>query len=468
MTSTDNKQWSSSEATSDAALGPNPFDVREKVPYAMRERSYVPAERYFSSRFYQLEKDHLWPHVWQMAAREEELPEPGDFVEYEITGKSILLVRQSDGSVKAFHNACRHRATELAKGHGRLRGRQIVCPFHGWRWNLDGSSSFVFVESAFDPACLQPDDLHLRECLVANWAGHVWINMDLGAPPLEEALSPVAALLDGVGVANMKVKWWKKVILNANWKMAQEAFFEAYHVMQTHPQLLLGGGEVAGKAAADSNEYTTFRNGHSRFQTTFITEGINADGMSADTFIDFARLIAQGQDAMTLERDLQVFEGLRHKVGAKDPYFAKAAIAALYDYAEGAGIPMQPLSEKMNLWGGVVIMFPNYLMLPMYGNCLCYRLRPYNDEAEKCQFDVWSLTTYPAHQATKRAELLGVFDKGDAEHWGLIPRQDFSNIERQQRGLHTVGFDRLRLSNRYEITITNMHEELDRRIASHM
>ena len=113
-------------------------------------------------------------------------------------------------------------------------------------------------------------------------------------------------------------------------------------------------------------------------------------------------------------------------------------------------------------------MFPNYLMLPMYGNCLCYRSRPYNDDPEWCQFDVWSLTTYPAGQEPERAELLGVFDKEDTEHWGLIPRQDFSNIEAQQRGLHTMGFDHLRLSNKYEISIANMHEELDRRLADRM
>ena len=86
-------------------------------------------------------------------------------------------------------------------------------------------------------------------------------------------------------------------------------------------------------------------------------------------------------------------------------------IGALYDYAAGAGIPMAPLSEEMLLWGGDVFMFPNYLMLPMYGNCLCYRSRPYNDDPEWCQFDVWSLTTYPVGREPERAELLGVFDK---------------------------------------------------------
>ena len=66
----------------------------------------------------------------------------------------------------------------------------------------------------------------------------------------------------------------------------------------------------------------------------------------------------------------------------------------------------------------------------------------------------------------ERASLLGVFDKEDSEHWGLIPRQDFSNIERQQRGLHSPSFEHSRLSPSFEKTIANLHEELDRVIAS--
>jgi hypothetical protein len=224
----------------------------------------------------------------------------------------------------------------------------------------------------------------------------------------------------------------------------------------------MGGDEEVGEALAAAMEYTAFKNGHARFHTSGGQPTENAD-----QFIAYARLLAEGQDAMTVDNDVRVFEGLRNKV-EDGPDFANAAIGGLYDYAAGAGIPMAPLSEKMVLWGGDIYMFPNYLMLPMYGNCLCYRSRPYNDDPEWCQFDVWSLTTYPAGQEPDRAELLGVFDKDDTDHWGLIPRQDFSNVEAQQRGLHTMGFDHLRLSNTYEISIANMHEELDRQLAARM
>ena len=468
MTITDvNRQSSPTGDGEDAPLGANPPEIQAKVPFPMRDSLYVPKERYYSRDHYELEKKHLWTRNWQMAAREEELPNPGDYVEYEIVGNSILLVRQRDGSIKGLHNACRHRATELAKGAGRFPGGQLVCPFHGWRWNLDGSSSFVFGQSAFDQSCLQPAELRLREVLVETWSGMVWINLDRDAKPLHEALAPVSPLLDGVGVGNMRVKWWKQVILNANWKMAQEAFFEGYHVTQTHPQLLMGHDEAYGEKKAEQVAYTSFKNGHARFQSASKGDSEYAPIYDAEEFIEAGRLLAIGQDAMTLEQDVRIFEGLRNKVAKDDPRFSQAAIAALYDYAQGAGIPMAPMGPAMQLWGGDIFMFPNYLMLPMYGNCLSYRSRPYNDDPEWCIFDVWSLTTYPEGQEPERAELKGIFDKDDTENWGLIPRQDFSNIERQQRGLHSAGFTASRLSSQYERSISNMHEELDRVIAAH-
>src|SRR5262245_35405375 len=109
------------------------------VPYAITDPTRIPRERYFDRGFFELEKEKLWPHVWQVACRLEEIPDPGDFVEHEIGDMSVFVVRQRDGSIKAFENACRHRATQLAVGSGRFGG-QIVCPFHGWRWNLDGTN----------------------------------------------------------------------------------------------------------------------------------------------------------------------------------------------------------------------------------------------------------------------------------------------------------------------------------------
>ena len=126
---------------------------------------------------------------------------------------------------------------------------------------------------------------------------------------------------------------------------------------------------------------------------------------------------------------------------------------------------MPPPGEHLQLWGGEIFLFPNYFMLPMFGNSLAYRSRPYRDDPERCRFEIWSLTTYPESHDPGRARLDGRYAKDDIENWGLIPRQDMSNIERIQRGLHSRGFRASRLATEWERAVSNMHEELDRYLA---
>ncbi len=134
------------------------------VPHAMERPYHVPKERYYDREFFELEKEKLWYKTWQMACRLQEIPKPNDYVEYEICDQSILVVRQADDSIKAFFNVCPHRATQIAKGSGTLPGGQFTCPFHGWRWNVDGSSSLIYGEEGFAPECLQREEIDLREC----------------------------------------------------------------------------------------------------------------------------------------------------------------------------------------------------------------------------------------------------------------------------------------------------------------
>ena len=124
------------------ATTPAPEALR---PFMVSHPRRVPASRYYSEEFFELEREHVWPHVWQMACRLEEIPDVGDWVEYRNLDKSVIVVRTASG-IKAFHNACRHRGVQLASGHGNCSVNGFVCPFHGWRWNMDGENTFVFVQ----------------------------------------------------------------------------------------------------------------------------------------------------------------------------------------------------------------------------------------------------------------------------------------------------------------------------------
>jgi len=281
------------------------------VPYAMQAPNRVPRERYYDRGFFEREKEKLWNRVWQMACRLQEIPRANDYVEYEICDQSILVVRQPDHSIKAFFNVCPHRATQIAKGAGTLPGGQLTCPFHGWRWNSDGSSSFIYGKQAFAPECMKPQEIALRECNVEVWGDSVWINLDANAGPLADAIQHAAAQLEGVAIENWRVKWWQETILNASWKMAQEAFMEGWHVMRTHPQLTLDAGETT---PPDSLRYDTYPNGHCSFESTAPTR----DFVNFDAMLASSQLLADGLDAMAIERDMKVLEGIRHKIKPGD------------------------------------------------------------------------------------------------------------------------------------------------------
>ena len=149
------------------------------VPFPVSDPERIPAPRYYDAEFYQAELDHVWPHVWQMACRLEQIPDVGDWIEYSNVGSSVIIVRTDDG-VKAFHNACRHRGVPIAGGYGTDTGKLangncaktgLVCPFHGWRWDMHGENTFVYGRHLFSERQLEADDINLRPCRVETAIG---------------------------------------------------------------------------------------------------------------------------------------------------------------------------------------------------------------------------------------------------------------------------------------------------------
>src|ERR1039458_4641785 len=200
------------------------------VPYAVEFPDRLPKERYFDPDFYQMEAQLLWPRVWQMACRLEEIPQPNDFVEYEIFDQSVIVVRTDDLGVRAFQNTCRHRGVRIVEGGGTCE-TGFICPFHGWCYGADGKNTFVTQSKTFAEHNLDPEDLDLTPVRAETWGGCAWINLDADAPPLRECIEPFATILDAWKVESMRAEWWYACRLPVNWKLAQEAFMEQYHVI---------------------------------------------------------------------------------------------------------------------------------------------------------------------------------------------------------------------------------------------
>ena len=110
--------------------------VHRSGPQEVRP-DYVPVDVYISRDWLELEREKLWPKVWQWVCREEEIPNPGDFYTYDILDDSISVIRRQDGSIGAYFNACPHRGRRLTEGCGR-QGK-FHCKFHGWQFDLQGT-----------------------------------------------------------------------------------------------------------------------------------------------------------------------------------------------------------------------------------------------------------------------------------------------------------------------------------------
>jgi phenylpropionate dioxygenase-like ring-hydroxylating dioxygenase large terminal subunit len=409
------------------------------VPFPIGTPDRIPKQRYYDADFFAMEAELLWPRVWQMACRLEEIPGPYDFVEYEILDQSVVVVRTDDMGVRAFQNACRHRGVRVAARQGNCE-RGFVCPFHGWCYGTDGKNTFVPRAKAFSEHNLRGGDIDLVSVRCEVWGGCAWINLDAGAPPLRDCLEPTATILDAWKVESLRTEWWYAARLPVNWKLAQEAFVEQYHVIETHPQLRIPGRYAVRKEAFDPRVY------------------VDAD-------LRYLQTMSEGMAGMVHADDVRVAEGLRGMELPDDP---DAAIAtwnrALNDAVvrwhrgEGHDIPDLNDLEARGLNEPMAYGFPHYFVLPMYSSASSYRFRPLGHE--ETLMEIWSLTRFPEGSERPRPVPPEPWECDDPR-WPPIPTQDFSNLPRQQKGLHAKGFEFMRLSEQMEGHISNFHRTID-------
>ena len=148
----------------------------------------IAGDRYFSPEFARAEWDHMWTRIWHVAGRTAQLEEPGDYVVHTFMKESVICIRQADGSVKAFYNSCAHRGMRLVAGASSVD--TIACPYHGWRYGLDGT--LVHAQDRHDFPQGDPcGKLKLKELRCDTWGGFVWYTMAQDGPGLLEFLSPM-------------------------------------------------------------------------------------------------------------------------------------------------------------------------------------------------------------------------------------------------------------------------------------
>jgi phenylpropionate dioxygenase-like ring-hydroxylating dioxygenase large terminal subunit len=423
-----------------------------KVPFKVTDPERIPAQRYFNEHFFQLENEHFWPKVWQMACRLEEIPEVGDFTEYTILDKSVIVINTPTG-IRAYQNACRHRGVRLVNGPGTLGEGGFICPFHGWRWNAQGECTFVFGKQIFDEGVLDESEINLPEVRCELWAGCAFINFDDNALPLVDGLGPVKAKMDARMADRLKMDWWYGTVLPTNWKLAMEAFMEGYHTMQTHPQLhWLSPRSDLGP------------DGDGR-----LPEETETGKQVVNRFVDFMQRLSTGMAGMVHPTEAVVLEKLREMdapddlMGAITTFFVRAGDEIVKDARE-RGVDMFDINRIAAEvpTTQVEFIFPHFFLLPTFGAMSSYRIRPLT--AETCFYEIWSLGLRPDDEPFDTPTHPTVLPY-NSQDFPEVPRQDYSNLPIQQLGLHSPGFTHMRLSREREGLISNNQRLIDGYIA---
>ncbi|GAB3115240.1 hypothetical protein GCM10027217_47430 [Pseudomaricurvus hydrocarbonicus] len=434
--------------------------------------------RYTDPEFLQLEFDRLWTKVWQVAARVDAVPEPNDFITYEIGDQSVFIVRVDENTVKAYHNVCPHRGTALAEGQGTFPGGHIICPFHGWRWNTEGDNQYILAREEFRGGKLCNSDVALKSLPCVVYAGFVFINFDKDCPSFDDFIAPVKSLMDDLNLKEMRHYWWKSISIPSNWKVAEEAFFETYHVPATHPQLevkaaeFIFGDEINGEFENYNHhnvDYQTYANGHGRF---YAGRATNYQGKvtsqlpgqdPVDAMADRLQLLVDGMDAQVLQEDVDLLRTLKGQPIPEGSSLGGEYIRVLYENAAAKDRPMpKAIPEIIAMWGGEIFLFPNVMILPQAGNAMIYRVRPHESDPHQCTFEIFSTRSLPAAVKPERAEPVFVTDGNDPEQMYQVPRQDLGNLQRIQKGLRSKAIKQIWLASHHEKIILGLHQEIDR------
>lgn len=202
------------------------------------DRGGLPAWTYHSPALFDLERDRLFLTHWQVVGHVGDIPAAGDWLAFDLLGERAVVMRGADGVVRAFHNLCRHRGARVVDGtKGHCKGA-IVCPFHGWVYNLDGSLRGAARPSSFGD--LRREEFGLKPIEMEIFHGFIFLRFKDGPQPsVAELLAPYEADFSAYGLDTLlpvrNLDWTAE--LPVNWKSVRDVDNEGYHVALAHPSL---------------------------------------------------------------------------------------------------------------------------------------------------------------------------------------------------------------------------------------
>lgn len=403
----------------------------------------VPAERYYSPAFAQLEIERMWPKVWQLACTVDHVAEPGDFFEYRCGPYSVLIVCGDDGVLRAFQNVCRHRGNSLCSGSGAGL-RELRCGYHGWTWDLGGALRRVPNRKGF--GALHMSELPLVPVAVDTWERLVFVNLDVDAMPLLDYLEEMPADVKWCGLGDFRCYATMTIEVEANWKTIADGYSETYHIQTLHPELhrcmddVYAPQTIWGHTGKSEQMYGV--------PSPHLKQSLRDDEVW-DAYVCTQGALMGVEEGTPLPEDRQPGASVADVIAARTRAFAAS---------RGVDLDWAGTDEVMRLHQYNV--FPNMTLLMNADHLTVMTSHPGTDaDHGELVMLLWSRMA-PGAPRTKPVD---VRMSADEAHPGLVLTQDISVLGGLQRGLHQPGFTHLTLSNE-ERRVINMHRNLERYI----
>jgi phenylpropionate dioxygenase-like ring-hydroxylating dioxygenase large terminal subunit len=213
-------------------------ELRANVAQPFERARAMPKAVYTSPDFAEAEQQHIFAKEWLCAGRADALANPGDYLTMEIAGEPIIILRDREGVLRGMSNVCRHRMSTLLEGRGNVRS--IVCPYHAWTYNLDGSLRGAPAMALNEGFC--KEDVKLPPVRVEDWLGWIMVTLNPDAPSPHSALKDVENLVGYLDMGSYRETFRETFRWATNWKVLAENFMESYHLPVCHEGTI--GGTV--------------------------------------------------------------------------------------------------------------------------------------------------------------------------------------------------------------------------------